>query len=296
MGMSWAYDAAGRDDERSTGVIRRAPDLGVTLLDTSDQYGPFVNESLVGAALEGRRDDVVLATKGGLVVRPDGSTTRDGSPGHLRRAHAASLERLRTEHVDLYQLHRIDPAVPLERSWETLAGFAAEGSALQLGLSEASVDEIERAQTIHPVASVQTELSLWTREARDEVLPYCRENGITFIAYSPLGRGFLSGRFSRPDDLPDGDWRRRSPRFGPDAIEANRALLGPVHEAAESLGVTPAQVALAWVLAQGEHVVAIPGTKNPDYLQENVAAARLVLPADVLATLDELPEPVGARY
>lgn len=296
MGMSWAYDAPGRDDDHSVRVLRAAVDLGVDLFDTSDQYGPYTNEELVGRALEGRRDEIVLATKGGLVVEADGRTVRDGRPDHLQRALDASLLRLRTDRVDLYQLHRVDPQVPIEESWGALAELVAAGKAAQLGLSEVTVDEIRRAQAIHPVASVQTELSLWTREALDEVLPYCESEGITFVAYSPLGRGFLSGRFPDTDSLPEGDWRRRNPRFGPEAIEANRAILAPLRDVADSLGVTLAQVAIAWVLAQGENVVVIPGTKNLDYLEQNLEAGSLRLDPEHLEVLRQVTEPVGARY
>lgn len=296
MGMSWAYDQAAWDDARSVRVIHEALDLGVDLVDTSDQYGPFTNEELVGQALSGRRDEVILATKGGLVVGEDSTTTRDGDPAHLRRALAASLRRLRTDHVDLYQLHRVDPSVPLEESWQALADAVQAGQAIDIGLSEVSVDEIRRAQAIHPVASVQSELSLWSREVLDTVLPYCRDHGITFIAYSPLGRGFLTGRFESPEDLPPGDWRRRTPRFRPEALEANRAMLAPLKEVAEALDATPAQVALAWVLAQGEGVTVIPGTKTSQHLRQNLAAADLVLTPEMLDRLDRLPEPVGARY
>ena len=296
MGMSWAYDEPGRDDRESVRVIRTAVDLGVDLLDTSDQYGPFTNESLVGAALDGIRDRVVLATKGGLVVRPDGTTAREGRPGHLRAALDESLHRLRTDRVDLYQLHRVDPSVPIEESWGALAEAVVAGKALRIGLSEVTVDEIRRAQAVHPVASVQTELSLWSREALDEVLPFCEAEGIAFIAYSPLGRGFLGGRLRTAADLPEGDWRRRNPRFLPTAIEENRALLGPLTSVADELDVSPAQVALAWVLAQGDRVVAIPGTKTAAYLVENVEAAELRLSPEHLRLLDAAPEPVGARY
>jgi aryl-alcohol dehydrogenase-like predicted oxidoreductase len=295
MGMSWAYDPEVRDDAGSVQVIHEAIAEGVSFLDTSDQYGPFVNEELVGRALQGYRDQVVVATKGGLVVRPDGTTVRDGSPEHLRQAHRASLRRLRTDHVNLYQLHRVDPRVELEESWAALAEFVEQGTARAIGLSEVTVDEIERARAIHPVASVQTELSLWSRAALDEVLPYCLAHGITFIAYAPLGRGFLTGRYAQVGDLPAGDWRLRNPRFSPEAMAANGSVLAPVVEAAERLELAPSQVALAWVLAQGE-IAAIPGTNSAAHLRENVAAADLALPPDVLESLTRVPEPVGARY
>lgn len=296
MGMSWAYDSPGRDEAASVRVIHEAIDLGVDLFDTSDQYGPFTNETLVGEALSGRRDEVVLATKGGLVVGTDGVTRRNGHPDHLRRALDASLSRLRTERVDLYQLHRVDPTVPLEESWGVLAELAQSGKVAHLGLSEVSVEEIQRAQAIHPVTTVQSELSLWTRDALADVLPYCAEQGITFVAYSPLGRGFLSGRYRTPEDLPLDDWRRRSPRFSPESFAANGALLEPLRAIAAEMDVTPAQVALAWVLQQESNVVAIPGTKTSGYLRQNVAAADIELAQDALDALDGLPDPVGARY
>jgi len=299
MGMSWGYDQVGRDDVVSVSVIHRAIALGCTLIDTADQYGPFTNEELVGRALRGRRDQVVLATKGGLVV--DDPVThashRDGRPEHLRAAIEASLRRLGTDHVDLYQLHRVDPAVGIEDSWGAMAELVQAGKAAAIGLSEATVDEIERARQIYPVASVQTELSLWSREAlSDGVLEHCRKHGITFIAYSPLGRGFLAGAIGASGDLPVVDGRHDTPRFQAEAIAANQAIVQPVRDLAARLGVTAAQVALAWVLHQGEHVAAIPGTKTPRYLEDNLRAADLPLPEDALALFDSLPTPRGTRY
>ncbi|WP_405088615.1 aldo/keto reductase [Microbispora sp. NBC_01389] len=299
MGMSWGYDMLGRDDATSIEVIHRAVDLGCTLIDTADQYGPFTNEELVGKALRERRGEVVLATKGGLVVDDPHTfaSHRDGRPEHIRNALHGSLRRLGTDHVDLYQLHRVDPAVPIEETWGAMAELVAEGKVRSLGLSEVSVEQIERAHGIHPVASVQTELSLWSREPlADGVLEHCRERGVTFIAYSPLGRGFLSGRISGPGDLPEIDGRHRTPRFQPGAIAANQAVVDPARALAERFGVTVPQVSLAWVLAQGTHVVALPGTKTLRYLEENTAAADIVLPEDALKALADVPAPVGTRY
>ncbi|MFD7984982.1 aldo/keto reductase [Kitasatospora indigofera] len=298
MGMTWAYDPSGRDDATSAGVIRTALDLGVTLIDTADVYGPYSNEELVGAALSGGyRERAVLATKVGLVVS-DGErpVVNNGRPDHIRRSIDESLRRLGTDHVDLYQLHRVDPEVPIEESWGALAEVVAAGKARRIGLSEVSVEQIERAQAVHPVASVQSELSLWTRDALAEVLPYTEEQGIAFLPFSPLGRGFLAGRFSSADDLPDDDFRRALPRFQQEALAANQAIVAGVGRVAGRHGATPAQVALAWVLAQGRLVLPIPGTKTPEYLADNAASADLRLTAEDLAELDALPAPTGTRY
>jgi aryl-alcohol dehydrogenase-like predicted oxidoreductase len=305
MGMTFSYDmGAPRDDETSVAVIRHALDLGVTLIDTADVYGPYTNEELVGRALAGgHRERAVLATKVGLVVSdptggPEGSPVivTDGRSEHVRTSIDDSLRRLGTDHVDLYQLHRVDASVPVEETWGAMADAVAAGKARHLGLSEVTVEHIERVQRVHPVTSVQSELSLWTRDRLTDVLPYCTEHGIAFLPYAPLGRGFLAGRFSSFDDLPEDDFRRRSPRFQQDALRANLAIAERVREVAERVGVTPAQVALAWVVAQGEYVVPIPGTKTPKYLVDNAAAADIELtPAD-MADLDALPEPQGARY
>ncbi|MET9470841.1 aldo/keto reductase [Streptomyces sp. NPDC002922] len=304
MGMTFSYDMkTPRDDDTSIAVIRQALDLGATLIDTADVYGPHTNEELVGRALEGHRDRAVLATKAGLEVAdptggPDGSPliVNNGRPEHVRKAIDESLRRLGTDHVDLYQLHRVDPEVPVEETWGAMAEAVEAGKARRIGLSEATVDQIKRAQSVHPVASVQSEFSLWTRDVLAEVLPYCREQGIAFLPYSPLGRGFLVGRFSSFDDLPEDDFRRRLPRFQQDALRANLAIVGRVREIAERAGITPAQVALAWVVAKGEHVIPIPGTKTPKYLADNAGAGDVELsPAD-LADLDALPAPEGGRY
>ncbi|MBQ0890570.1 aldo/keto reductase [Streptomyces sp. RM72] len=298
MGMSWGYDELGRDEDESVAVVRHAIDLGVDLVDTADQYGPFTNELLVGKALRGRRDDVLLATKGGLVVDDPATyrSHRDGRPEYLRAAVDASLGRLGVDRIDLYQLHRVDPEVPIEESWGALAELVKEGKLGAIGLSEVSVEEIGRAQAVHPVASVQSELSLWSREAlSDGVVDYCGREGIAFIAFAPLGRGFLSGRISSPQDLPKVDGRHRIPRFQPEAISANQAIVDRIRQLADRLGATVAQVAIAWVLAQGEHVGVIPGTKTRRYLEDNVKAGSLVLAPEALAELAALPEAVGAR-
>jgi aryl-alcohol dehydrogenase-like predicted oxidoreductase len=310
MGMTHAYDPAGRDEATSVDVIRQAVDLGANLIDTSDVYGPFTNEELVGRALAGPyRERAVLATKVGLVVESvsAGRTaySHDGTPEHVRRSIDDSLRRLGTDHVDLYQLHRVDPAVPIEETWGAMAEAVAAGKALRLGLSEVSVAEIERARAVHPVASVQSELSLWTRDpspaagqaaAGTQVLPHCEREGIAFLPFSPLGRGFLTGRFSSFDDLPADDVRRTYPRFQQDALRANLQLVGTVRKVAERNGATPAQVALAWLVAQGRFVIPIPGTKTPKYLADNAGAADVALSAADLAELDALPEATGARY
>jgi aryl-alcohol dehydrogenase-like predicted oxidoreductase len=307
MGLTHAYDmGTPRDEATSISVIHQALDLGMTLIDTADAYGPYTNEELLGRALAGgHRERAVLATKVGLITgqaqtTASGSTSpgagRNGRPEHVRRSIDESLRRLGTDHVDLYQLHRVDPDVPLEETWGAMAETVASGKARAVGLSEVSVEEIRRAEAVHPVASVQSELSLWTRDALAEVLPYCQERGIAFLPFSPLGRGFLAGRLSSFDDLPQDDFRRRLPRFQQDALRANLAIVGRVREVAERLGATPAQVALAWVVAQGRYVVPIPGTKTPTYVAENAAAADLVLGPAELAELDALPAPQGARY
>jgi len=297
MGMSWAYSSAERDDAESEVVIRRALDLGVTLIDTADVYGPFTNEELVGRALAGRRDEAVLATKCGLVVDDAAAFTmrRDGRPEHVREACDASLRRLGTEVIDLYQLHRVDERVPVEETWGAMAALVQAGKARAIGLSEVGVDELQRAQATHPVASVQSELSLWTRDPLAEVLPWCAAHQAAFIPFSPLGRGFLTGRITAASFAGD-DFRARNPRFAREALEANLALVDRVRTVAGRVGATPGQVALAWVLAQGEQVVPIPGTKKLAYLEENAAAADVQLGEADLAEMDALPAPVGSRY
>jgi aryl-alcohol dehydrogenase-like predicted oxidoreductase len=307
MGMTHSYDLqTPRNNQTSIAVIHQAIDLGMTLIDTADVYGPYTNEELVGEALAaGYRDQAVLATKVGLTgdtvqVANPGNTSpgaaRNGRPEHVRASIDASLRRLRTDHVDLYQLHRVDPRVRIEETWGAMAETVAAGKARYIGLSEVSVEEIGRAQAVHPVTSVQSELSLWTRDALADVLPYCRERGIAFLPFSPLGRGFLTGRFASSDDLPQEDFRRGLPRFQRDALQANLAIVGRVREVARRTGASPAQVALAWVLAQGQHVVPIPGTKTPRYLADNAGAAGIELSAADITELNATPAPVGARY
>jgi aryl-alcohol dehydrogenase-like predicted oxidoreductase len=306
MGMTHAYDmAAARDDATSIAVIHEAIDLGMTVIDTADVYGPHTNEELVGRALAsgGYRERAVLATKVGLVDALGGKPSKtsagavtNGRPDYIRRSIDDSLRRLQTDHVDLYQLHRVDEQVPIEESWGALAETVTAGKAKRIGLSEVSVEQIKRAQAVHPVASVQSELSLWTRDALAEVVPYCAAQGIAFLPFSPLGRGFLAGRFATVDDLPEDDFRRRLPRFQQEALAANQAIVERVRATAERLGVTPAQVALAWVLAQGERVIPIPGTKTPKYLADNAGAAGVRLSEADRAELDALPAPAGTRY
>lgn len=297
MGMTWAYGADERDDAESIRVIHRAAELGVTLLDTADMYGPYTNEALVGQAIAGRRDDYFVATKCGLVVEDADEYVlrKDGRPEHVREAIDGSLQRLGTDFIDLYQLHRVDPEVPLEETWGAMAELVTAGKVGALGLSEVSVEEIERAHAIHPVASVQSEGSLWTRLAFEAVVPWCAEHGATFLPFAPLGRGFLTGAL-KPQAFPAGDFRKNNPRFQPEAMDANQELVARVIAVAGRREVTPAQVALAWLLAQGEHVVPIPGTKKVSRLEENAAAASVELTAEDLAELDALPEAVGARY
>ncbi|MFJ6773904.1 aldo/keto reductase [Kitasatospora sp. NPDC091257] len=297
MGMTWAYDMGSRDDENSVRVIRQALDLGVGLIDTADMYGPYTNEEVVGAALAGPyRERAFLATKVGIVPGGAGQQERNGRPEHVRRSIDESLRRLGTDHVDLYQLHRVDPDVPIEETWGAFAEAVAAGKARSIGLSEPTVEEIKRAQSVHPVASVQSELSLWTRDVLAEVLPYTEEQGIAFLPFSPLGRGFLTGGITSFDELSADDFRRRLPRFQQDALKANLALVEKVRAVAGRTGASPAQVALAWVLAQGRYVFPIPGTRTPRYLVDNVGAAGIELSAADLAELDALPAATGERY
>jgi len=299
MGMTWAYNPAERDDDRSVATVRAALHAGVTLIDTADVYGPFTNEELVGRALAGRRDEAVLATKCGLVLAADSSdrgyTIRpDGRPEHVREAVDASLRRLGVEHVDLYQLHRVDPDVPLEETWGAMAETVAAGKARAIGLSEVTVEQASAVHSIHPVASVQSELSLWTRDNLP-VVDWCGQSGATFIPFSPLGRGFLTGAISSASFDPT-DFRSHNPRFTAEAVDANQSLAAVVVEVARRVGATPAQVALGWVLARGQHVVPIPGTTRPERVAENAGAAMLELSATDLAELDAVPVASGSRY
>jgi aryl-alcohol dehydrogenase-like predicted oxidoreductase len=296
MGLSWGY--GNREGVDATAVIHRAIELGATLIDTADVYGPHTNEELVGRALAGRRDEVTLATKVGLVVEDlaTRSIGRNGSSAHIAASIDGSLQRLGVDHVDLYYLHRVDPEVPIEESVGALAEVVAAGKAKAIGLSEVTADELRRAHAIHPITAVQSELSLWTRDPLADVLPACEELGVGFVPFSPLGRGFLTGRLTSTEQLDEGDARRRWPRFTDDAMAANQVIVDRVREIAAAHDAAPGQVALAWVLAQGEHVVPIPGTKRIPYLEENLAAAQLTLSADDLAALDGLPAAVGGRY
>jgi aryl-alcohol dehydrogenase-like predicted oxidoreductase len=299
MGMSAFYGTT--DEGEAIATIQRALELRVTLLDTAEMYGPYTNEQLVGRAIADRRDAAVIATKFGIrfAPTPDNPVNRviDGSPDNVRRSIEGSLKRLGVDHVDLYYQHRIDPAVPIEETVGAMAELVREGKVRHLGLSEAAPDTIRRAHAVHPIAAVQTEYSMWTRDPEAEILPTCRELGIGFVPYSPLGRGFLSGRFKSPDELDADDFRRHGPRFQGENLRANLQLVAKVEEIAAEKGVTPGQLAIAWVLAQGEDVVPIPGTKRRSYLEENVAAAVVELSEDDLARIDaELPAPAGDRY
>jgi aryl-alcohol dehydrogenase-like predicted oxidoreductase len=297
MGMSQAYGTG--DDAESVATIHRALDLGVTFLDTSDAYGPHHNEVLVGAAIRGRRDDVVLATKFGILRDPSDPAKRgvDGRPEYVREACEQSLRRLAVDRIDLYYLHRVDPNVPIEDTVGAMAELVAAGKVAHLGLSEASPDSIRRAHATHPIAALQNEWSLWSRDLEREVVPLCRELGIGIVPYSPLGRGFLTGAIAAVDDLAADDFRRNQPRFQGANLKHNLALVDVVRAVAAEKGCMPGQVALAWVVGRGEDVVAIPGTKRRTYLEENVAACTVEFDAAELAELDGLSSRVaGDRY
>jgi len=299
MGMSEFYGPT--DEAEAVATIHRALDLGVDFLDTADIYGPFTNERLVGRALAGRRHEVTLATKFGNERREDGSWVGvNGRPEYVRAACEASLTRLGVDHIDLYYQHRVDKTVPIEETVGAMAALVVEGKVRYLGLSEASPATIRRAHAVHPITALQSEYSLWSRDPEQAILPAVRELGIGFVAYSPLGRGFLAGRFRSPDDLRDeGDFRSHHPRFQDDNLTRNLELLGRLEDIARDKGVTPAQLALAWVLHQGADVVPIPGTKKRRYVEENAAAATIELSDDELARLDEALPPgatAGQRY
>ncbi len=292
MGMSEFYGEP--DEDESVATIHRALDIGVNLLDTADMYGPFTNERLVGRAIADRRDEVVLATKFGNERREDGTRLGvNGRPEYVRRACDASLGRLGVDVIDLYYQHRVDPDVPVEETVGAMAELVGAGKVRHLGLSEAAPDTVRRAHATHPITALQTEYSLWSRECEEEVLPTVRELGIGFVAYSPLGRGFLTGQFSSPDDFPDGDYRRNSPRFQGENFQRNLELVDRVREMADERDVTAGQLALAWVLHRGRDIVPIPGTTRPERVEENVGAADVELDESDLEQLDEIA-PVGA--
>jgi aryl-alcohol dehydrogenase-like predicted oxidoreductase len=298
MGFSWGYRDSSVDEAAAIDVIRHAIDLGVDHFDTADVYGPFTNETLLARAIAGRRDRVVVATKVGLVVEDKATYRfgRDGRPEHVREACDGSLARLGIDVIDLYYLHRIDPQVPVEETWGAMAGLVAAGKVRYLGISEASVEDLERVSRVHPVTAVQSELSLWTRDYLEGVVPWCAAHGASFVAFAPLGRGFLTGTISAGARFETDDFRSKLPRFGPLEVAENQRIVESVRALASRRGATAAQIALAWVLARGEHVLVIPGTQRRKYLEENVGAASIELTAEEMAELDAIPAPVGGRY
>jgi aryl-alcohol dehydrogenase-like predicted oxidoreductase len=291
MGMSAFYGQG--DDTESIATIHRALELGITFLDTAEMYGRGVNEELVGRAIKGHRDEFVVATK---FVGAFSDRHPDGRPEYIRTAIEGSLQRLGTDHVDLYYQHRVDLLTPIEETVGAMAELVTAGKVRHLGLSEASAETIRRAHAVHPIAALQSEYSLWTRDPEGPILDTLRELGIGLVAYSPLGRGFLAGRFTSPDELDDGDFRKNHPRFTGENLERNMKLAEHVQALAESKGVTPAQVAIAWVLSRGDDVVPIPGTRRRTYLEQNAAASEIELTAQELAELDEIGEAAGDRY
>jgi aryl-alcohol dehydrogenase-like predicted oxidoreductase len=301
MGMSAFYGTT--DEQEATATIQRALELGCNFLDTAQLYGPMTNEELVGRAIKGHRDEYVIATK--FARRTDTATPGDmstlgpldGSADHVHTSVEGSLERLKTDHIDLYYQHRVDPNVEIEETVGAMAELVEQGKVRYLGLSEASAQTIRRAHAVHPITAVQTEYSLWTRDVEEEILPTLNELGIALVAYSPLGRGFLSGRFTAPEELDEGDFRRYGPRFTGENLQANLKLAERVKELAQEKGITPGQLALAWVLSRGEQIVPIPGTKRRSYLEENLAAADVELSAEESERIAAaVPAAAGERY
>lgn len=295
MGMTHVYGAG--DEAGGLATIDRALELGVTFLDTAELYGPYANEELVGRAVAGRREKFEIATKFGFVIDPDRPNDRavDGRPENVRRACEGSLRRLGTDYIDLYYQHRVDPDVPIEETVGAMSELVAAGKVRYLGLSEAAAETIRRAHAVHRLTAVQSEYSLWTRDPEGAVLDTLRELGIGLVAYSPIGRGFLTGQIRSLDDLPEDDWRRTNPRFQEDALRENLALAKHVSELAQRRGITPAQLAIAWVMAKGNDIVPIPGTKSPRRLEENVAATEVKLPAELVEELDGAVPPDAVR-